>query len=529
MKPPFPPRASLLAVLFLCLLAGCVGPQAPAGSMVVRLLVDGSSRSVEIPVGSTSAQALQAAAVTVGSLDRVDPPGYTVLTDGSTVRVVRVVERFEVESVVVPFERQTIRNEALPQGETRLLQPGENGVQEITYRILEEEGVEVSRVPAQTVVVTEPRPEIVMIGAQAAYSPIPIEGRLVFVSGGNAWMMTGDSGNRRPLVVSGDLDGRVFKLSPDGRWLLFSRRAADPDEAINSLWLVSTVEPQAQPFALEIENVVHFADWSPASSSLIAYSTVEPRPAAPGWQANNDLNLVTLGESGRVVRRRGVLPPNAGGQYGWWGTGFAWAGDGTSLAYSRPDSVGVVELDRPEFTVWADFVPYQTRGDWAWLPGLAWGKDGTTLFLVDHGAPVGLEGEAASPVFDLVARSGPGGPELRLISHAGMFAAPSVSPEADLPGGERAYALAFLQALAPLESEESGYVLTVIDRDGSNRRRLFPPQGEPGLEAQQPVWAPSGERLALIHRGDLWVVDRATGLGQRLTGDGLTLVCDWKP
>lgn len=528
MKRPFPPRLSLLAAAILALLAGCAGPQAPAGSMHVRLEVDGTTRAVEVPVGSTSAQALQAAALTLGSLDRLDPPGYTVLTDGSTVRVIRVLERFEVESVVLPFERQTIRNEALPQGETRLLQAGKNGVQEVTYRILEEEGVEVSRVPAQTVVVTEPRPEIVMIGAQSAYAPVPIEGRLAFVSGGNAWLMSGDSGNRRPLVVTGDLDSRVFRLSPDGRWLLFSRRAADSEPAINSLWLISTVEPQAEAFPLGVENVVHFADWSPASSSLIAYSTVEPRPAAPGWQANNDLNLITLGDTGRVVRRRGVLPPNAGGQYGWWGTTFAWAADGATIAYSRPDSVGIVELNRPEFSPWSEFVPYQTRGDWAWLPGVAWGQEGATLFLVDHGAPIGLEGPAASPVFDLVARAGPGGLSLTLSARAGMFAAPSVSPARELPSGESAYSVAFLQALAPLESEESGYALTVIDRDGSNAQRLFPPEGEPGLEAQRPVWAPSGDRLAVIRRGDLWVVDLASGLGQRLTGDGLTTLCDWQ-
>ncbi|MGH2627494.1 MAG: TolB family protein, partial [Anaerolineales bacterium] len=270
-------------------------------------------------------------------------------------------------------------------------------------------------------------------------------------------------------------------------------------------------------------------DWSPASSSHNASSTVDPRSAAPGWQGNNDLNLVTLGESGRAVRQRGVLPPNAGGQYGWWGTMFAWAGDGTTLAYSRPDSVGIVDLNRPEFTAWAEFVPYQTRGDWAWLPGVAWGEDGGALFLVDHGAPIGLEGAAASPVFDLVARTGPGGRTLTLTPRAGMFAGPSVSPAHDLPSGERAYAVAFLQALTPLESEESGHALMVIDRDGSNRRRLFPPEGEPGLKAQQPVWAPSGDRLALIHRGDLWIVDLASGIGQRLTGDGLTTVCDWGP
>jgi uncharacterized protein YabE (DUF348 family) len=68
--------------------------------------------------------------------------------------------------VTLPFERQTIRNEALPQGSTRLLQAGENGLQEITHRILEEAGGKVSTSPSGDRL--EPRPEIVMVGAQAS-------------------------------------------------------------------------------------------------------------------------------------------------------------------------------------------------------------------------------------------------------------------------------------------------------------------------------------------------------------------------
>ena len=47
---------------------------------------------------------------------------------------------------------------------------------------------------------------------------------------------------RRPIeflwLTSGDLDGRIFTLSPDGAWLLFSRSSTRPiDEEINNLWL----------------------------------------------------------------------------------------------------------------------------------------------------------------------------------------------------------------------------------------------------------------------------------------------------
>jgi hypothetical protein len=68
-----------------------------------------------------------------------------------------------------------------------------------------------------------------------------------------------------------------------------------------------------------------------------------------------------------------------------------------------------------------------------------------------------------------------------------------------------------------------------MDRDGSNQRALFPAPGEPGLEPQTVAWSPDAARVALIYRGDLWVVDVATGAGQPLTGDGQTTALDWKP
>jgi hypothetical protein len=173
--------------------------------------------------------------------------------------------------------------------------------------------------------------------------------------------------------------------------------------------------------------------------------------------------------------------------------------------------------------------PYQSLGDWAWVPGVAWGQDARTLYFVNHGSPVGLEGEAASPAFDVAAQPSRGSQVVRLADRTGMFAYPSVSPAQQLPSGEIAYRLAFLQALTPLESQTSTYQLVVMDRDGSNRTTLFPASGEVGLTAQPLVWSPNASRLGLIYRGDLWIVDASTGVGQRLTGDGQTVAVDWKP
>jgi hypothetical protein len=529
MNPPGSSASRLAALAFsLLLVASCAGPSATAGLIQVEVAIDDEVQTVLAPPGSTVQQVLEAIGFEAGQFDRIAPPAYTVLSDGARVDVERVVERFEVETVTLPFEHQTIRNEALPQGETRLLQPGENGLQEITYRIIEENGGEVSRTPIQAVVVQPAVPEITMVGAQLTLSVISIDGTLAYLSGGNAWIIRDNSANRRPVIVSGDLDGRIFRLSRNGEWLLFTRAAADPSEGINALWAISTIRSDAEPIDLEAANVVHFADWAPSVPPLtVAYSTVEPSPAAPGWQANNDLWTVTFNSGGDVLRQRTLIAPNAGGLYGWWGTTFAWAGE-TLMAYARADSIGLVDLTDPRFDPLVEITPLQTIGDWAWVPGISWGPDDYALYLVNHAPPIGPESPTASQAFDVIAVPRAGGAPLPLASRTGMFANPVASPAEPLPGGEVTFQVAYLQALTPLQSAESTYRLVVMDRDGSNQRLLFPAPGEPGMRPQAVAWAPDGAQIAVEYRGSLWVIEVATGLAQPLTGDGQVVAVSWR-
>ncbi|HSR46576.1 MAG TPA: G5 domain-containing protein [Anaerolineales bacterium] len=526
------PAAGFSIVALVLVLAGCVGPQATAGAVAIVVAVDDKEIRASAPAGSTVLQAVEAAGVDLGELDRVDPPAYTLVTDGTRIEITRLVESFEIEQITLPFPQQTIRNDSLPEGETRLLQAGQNGLQEVTYRIVTEESVEISRTPVKSQVVVEPRPEIRMVGALTAYSPVPIDGTLAYVTSGNVWTISGDSGSRTPITIEGDADGRILEISPDRAWITFTRQDPEAEGEINSLWAVAAVGRTADPFPLGGKNIVHFADWSPEDGTLaVAYSTVEPRPAAPGWQANNDLILVAVRaeqDGGRAGPTRTLIPSNSGGAYGWWGSSFAWSDDGSRLAYARPDGVGVIEMDDPSLNPILEMPPYQTLGDWAWVPGISWGWDGRTLFTVNHAPPVGLETEASSPAFDLVVLQPTTGAVLPLRSRSGMFAEPVVSPPRVLSNGELDHRVAFLQALTPLESETSRYQLVVMDRDGSNARVIFPGEGEPGLESHRVSWSPDGERLALIYQGDLWIVDVASGQAQRLTSDGQVTAMDWE-
>jgi Tol biopolymer transport system component len=111
-----------------------------------------------------------------------------------------------------------------------------------------------------------------------------------------------------------------------------------------------------------------------------------------------------------------------------------------------------------------------------------------------------------------------------------MFAYPAPGPLTDSTY-EQGYNVAFLEAARPLESDRSRYQLVVADRDGSNARVVFPPQGEPGLtpgEASEAEWSPDGKQIALIYEGNLWIIDLSTGDARPLTGDGQVTRIDWR-
>jgi hypothetical protein len=518
-------------VLLVSMISGCRSPQLGRELVQVKVIADGQTYQVKLQAGSTVADVLNAADIEISSLDKSNPPAYAVISDGDEIHITRVREEFISEEINLPFERQIARNESLPEGETRLVQPGVSGRQEVTYRILYENEVETIRTIVKSVTLQDPIPEIVMVGAQAAFAPLVIPGKLAYLAGGNAWRMEGTTANRTPLVTSGDLDGRIFSISPNGEWLLFSRRSNKTSGAeINSLWVISLSRANATPFSLGVTNVVHSAVWTPSSAN-VAYSTVEPRSTAPGWQANNDIYKVVVGNGWAGTPQR-VLEANSGGVYGWWGMELHYSPEGI-LSYARADEVGIVDQQNGELRSLLEITPLQTHSDWAWVPGMVWGADSQTLFVVTHAPPPNLVNPEESPYFDLSAASTANKTTMRMIQQTGMFAYPSVSPLRS-NGEEDSYLVAFLQAIFPEQSETSRYRAIVMDRDGSNKQIIFPPPDSPGLVPQVPVWAPqpiegqAGDFLLFVYQGNLWLVDSGSGQTFQATGDGLITRADWK-
>jgi len=505
-----------LLVCLLALLAACQSAD-PDGFPII-IVADGVERDLVV-MGPTVREALAEAKVTLGDADRVEPPEFTLLERDLVIQVIRVTEAYTVTQAVVPFERKTVRNESLPAGETRMLQAGTNGLRELTVRVVYEDGAEVDRRVVREVLITAPVDEVIMVGSRGTLVPVPISGTLVYLDGGNPWVVAGNTAVRRPLDASGDLDGRVFALSPDGKELLYTRAApvmTNTDNVLlNTLWRVSIAE-RGKPASTAITSVLNLT-WSPQGDAF-AYTTGERVTQSPGWQANNDLWQATIQDDGRLRLGR-VRDSSAGGAYGWWGTQYAWQPLGRLLAYARADETGTISLDQGALRPLSAIQVFRTYGDWVWVPTPAWSTDGEYLYLVLHGPPPPRVAPEDSRVFDLWALGPSSGVAVKLVADCGMWAYPAPSK----------WGIAYLQALDPEDSALGRYALYVMDRDGSNQRLLFPPAGDPGLKPQRVAWAPTGREIALVYQGDIYLVDIETGTARQVTSDGESSNPQWGP
>jgi hypothetical protein len=343
--------------------------------------------------------------------------------------------------------------------------------------------------------------------------------------------MRGSSTTKQPLTTTGDLDKRVFKLSPNSRQLLFTRQVNNTDggNSFNQLWLIADAQQATEPISL-VPGDVLYADWIPGVENTISYSTGESSEAAPGWRAFNDLWRMRIDlNTGESLNVEQIIENPPGGPYAWWGTRYQWSPDGQQLAWVQADAFGLVDMETGQLSdPLMTCAVFLTRADWSWRATIAWAADNTSLITTVHGAPVGRELPENSPAFDVAVADVSGSFSTSIVKNAGIWAAPQYSPLLNNPENQfpQGY-LAYLRARDPFNSINGEYDLIVADRDGSNTRVIFPPEGEPGIKAQESIfqnqefaWSPDGGQIAFIYQGNLWIVDVESTVAHQLTLDG---------
>ncbi|MCK7522163.1 MAG: hypothetical protein MZV64_33040 [Ignavibacteriales bacterium] len=192
------------------------------------------------------------------------------------------------------------------------------------------------------------------------------------------------------------------------------------------------------------------------------------------------------------------------------------------LAYARPDGIGLVDIDGKYIKPLIEITPYNTRSDWAWLPpspGARTGRRCSTRPMRRRPAWSTRRTRRSSTSTPCRSRTTP---TSRSSTRQGCSPIRHRRPCSPVRARRR-YQVAYLQAIFPEQSETSRYRVVVMDRDGSNRRTIFPANDAPGLQPQTPVWAPDpiDGQSGRLHRHRLSGQSLAGGQRQRsgISGD----------
>ena len=517
-----------LAIAFLLgLLAFGLNGCSPSGPVTisVHLHSDATDRDVETEA-PTVRTFLYDLGVQFGDMDQVEPPLWTPLEAGLHITITRTLEERE-ERVITTTER-IVRDEFLPPEKGEILAEGSNGIEELVYRITYDGPIVLGRELVERHVVVEPRERVRLVGTKGTIPSVPITGTIAYVANGQAWVMRGESSQKRPLTPEANLDGRVFDLSPDGRRLLYTAVPTRTSEVLNELWIMDTEVLNAHPRALGIQNVL-WAAWSPDGRGF-AYSSAVVSGGAPGWRALNDLCLVDW-PSLAITQ---VLSPTTSLIYSWWGETWFWAPDGQRLAYAHGDAVGIVDLASPERRPIYAFRPVHTHGDWAWLPAIAWSPGGSRL------AALVNQGGEETPSFALLLLHTDTGEVSEIAGDLGPWAGPTWSAAGDsLAFGVPVEIMGGDEGHEPQGAEDtafsSNYRLHVVPADDWDQVTTVLPLEIATVPYVELCWAPLGtnligepKQLILVHEGDIHLLDIDHETAQALTATGLASHPRWR-
>lgn len=131
----------------------------------VNVKIGDAVQQIQTPGGTVQA-VLDQLGISVSHLDRVTPDLDALVQPDDVIEIVRVNKALVTERVSIPFGVRRWAEPKLEKGKTAVLREGREGVKELVYEVVTENGKEVSRTLVDEKVIAEPRDKIIGIGTK---------------------------------------------------------------------------------------------------------------------------------------------------------------------------------------------------------------------------------------------------------------------------------------------------------------------------------------------------------------------------
>lgn len=131
----------------------------------INLIIDGESRQIYTTSKKISGVICENN-ISLGEKDRIEPDFESFVFPNIEIKIIRTIEKTVVEKISVLFEKIIQKDENLNWGGNKIIQKGENGEKEQTFKIIYENGEEASRKLLEEKILTEPKNQIEIQGTK---------------------------------------------------------------------------------------------------------------------------------------------------------------------------------------------------------------------------------------------------------------------------------------------------------------------------------------------------------------------------
>lgn len=136
-----------------------------AGAKTVILNADSTSSTISA-IGSTVADVISLAGISLDGDDYVEPALDTAIEDGMEITVYRVTVKTETRKETIKFSTETKQNSDMDTGTSEIEVAGQNGEKQVEYRVIYINGREASMEELSSTVTKEPITEVKVVGTK---------------------------------------------------------------------------------------------------------------------------------------------------------------------------------------------------------------------------------------------------------------------------------------------------------------------------------------------------------------------------